>query len=171
MKKLLKGIFILIIIFSLGLNVILLNERKNYSNDCEAVDIKDITKDEDNKTKNIKLTKDEFTRQFKEYQSKSKLANSDAVVVWDVTKLIEVGYFKSNETKKLYYVTEKYSCMEGTDCVKASGKVDTDAEYNNVTTFVVAATPVDETSTIFEILDYSIEKNDDFQKINPVEVK
>ena len=172
MKNLFKAFFVLIVIFSLGLNIILLNDKKNNPGYCdnEEVDIKDTTKKEE-KTKIVKLDKETFSKLFKDYQTEAKLAKSDDVAVWDVIKITEVGYFKSNENKRLYYVEERYSCVEGTDCISTVGKVDTNSEYVNTTTFVVAATPVDTTSSIFEILDYSIEKNEDFQKINPVELK
>lgn len=169
MKNIFKTFLVLIIIFSLSLNVLLLHNIKTNSSTCKNNDT-DINENEKD-TKVVEISKESFARQFKDYQTEAKLADADSVVLWEVTSITEVGYFKSNKNKRLYYVTEKYSCIEGTDCVSASGKIDTDAEYNNTTTFVVAAQPMDESTTIFEILDYAIEKNDDFQKTKAVELK
>lgn len=169
MKNIFKTFFVLIIIFSLSLNVLLLYNIKTNSSTCKNKDT-DINKNEKD-TKVVEISKESFTKQFKDYQIEAKLADADSVVLWEVTNITEVGYFKSNKNKRLYYITEKYSCIEGSTCVSASGKIDTNSEYNNTTTFVVAAQPIDDSTTVFEILDYAIENNEDFQKTKAVELK
>lgn len=157
MKRIIKMFFILLLIASLALNVLLLRERENINkNDCESESI--------NK-KNIKMTKDTFSKLFKEYQAEAKYYDADKMAVFDVVKVTEVGYFKNNN-KKLYYVEEKYSCIEGTDCLKTIGKVTTDDSYVSTTTYVVAADIIDKDTIVFEILDYGIETNENFVKID-----
>lgn len=164
MKKIFKFILFLIIIFSLGLNIILLYERnKNDQTECAIVP-------DDINNKNVKLTKDIFSKLFKEYLVESEYSSSDNMALFEVEKITEVGKFKSNN-KKLYYVDVKYSCIEGTDCLKTVGKVSTDESYVSTTTFVVAANTVDESTIVFEILDYGIEQSEDYIKTNEIELK
>lgn len=164
MKNFLKFILFLIIIFSLGLNIILLYERnKNVQTECAIVP-------DDINNKNVKLTKDIFSKLFKEYLVESEYSSSDNMALFEVEKITEVGKFKSNN-KKLYYVDVKYSCIEGTDCLKTVGKVSTDESYVSTTTFVVAANTVDESTIVFEILDYGIEQSEDYIKTNEIELK
>ena len=170
-RNLIKVLFICFMIFSLGLNILLLYDKtKTKQSDKNDEKIEEtIGKDEKGNT--IEYDKKTLGKLFKDYQASSSLANSDNIAIFDVTKITYVGNFKSNSNKKLYYIEEKYNCMEGNDCVSAVGKVETDNESNNITTFVVAVTPVDKSSALFEILDYSIEKNIDFQKAKHVEIK
>ncbi|MBO6194720.1 MAG: hypothetical protein J6O56_00070 [Bacilli bacterium] len=174
-KKLFKVLFICIVIFSLSLNVLLLYEKININSEINEEKEKqkeiDDTIGKDDKGKKIEYDKETMGKLFKDYQVSSSLANSDNTVIFDVTKITYVGYFKSNEDRKLYYIDEKFSCMEGNDCVNVVGKVTLDNENNNNTTFVVAVTPVDKENALFEILDYSIEENDDFQKVKHIELK
>lgn len=164
MKKIFKFILFLIIILSLGLNIILLYERnKNVQTECAIVP-------DDINNKNVKLTKDIFSKLFKEYLVESEYSSSDNMALFEVEKITEVGKFKSNN-KKLYYVDVKYSCIEGTDCLKTVGKVSTDESYVSTTTFVVAANTVDESTIVFEILDYGIEQSEDYIKTNEIELK
>lgn len=164
MKKIFKFILFLIIIFSLGLNIILLYERnKNVQTECAIVP-------DDINNKNVKLTKDIFSKLFKEYLVESEYSSSDNMALFEVEKITEVGKFKSNN-KKLYYVDVKYSCIEGTYCLKTVGKVSTDESYVSTTTFVVAANTVDESTIVFEILDYGIEQSEDYIKTNEIELK
>lgn len=164
MKNFFKFILFLIIIFSLGLNIILLYERnKNVQTECAIVP-------DDINNKNVKLTKDIFSKLFKEYLVESEYSSSDNMALFEVEKITEVGKFKSNN-KKLYYVDVKYSCIEGTDCLKTVGKVSTDESYVSTTTFVVAANTVDESTIVFEILDYGIEQSEDYIKTNEIELK
>ena len=156
-KNFFKVLFVLIVIFSLGLNILLLYEKMNNK--------------EDNVETIEPSTKKELEKLFKDYQVTESIANSDDAVIFNVNKITYVGNFKSNSKKKLYYIEEIYNCIEGTDCVKPVGKVTIDNETNNITTFVVAVTPVDKTNAEFEILDYSIEENEDFQKAKHVELK
>lgn len=169
MKKITKFLFILIVIFSLSLNVILLYDKKsNINNKTEGITSKDINS---NKKDIINLSKEKISSLFKDYLSSSQLIDVNNIAVFETIKITNVGYFKSNENKKLYYIEEKFNCLEGSDCVKTNFEIKTDEEYNSYTTLVVAVTPMDENTVIFEILDYSIENSSDFQKINPVEIK
>lgn len=159
MKRIIKLIFILLLIASLGLNVLLLHERENTNKkECEIDDI-------NSNKKNIKVTKDTFAKLFKEYQKEAKFSEPDKMALFDVVKVTEVGFFKNNN-KRLFYVEEKYSCIEGTDCLKTIGKVTTDDTYVNTTTYVVAAEIIDKDTIVFEILDYGIETNENFVKID-----
>ena len=167
MKKIIRVIFILIVIFSLGLNAILLYNLKTNMNKKD----KETKIIDDKKIEEINYNKDTISRLFMNYQYDSKLADSEKIAIFDVEKVTYVGYFKSNTAKKLYYIEEKYSCIEGTDCVSASSKVNIDKDNNNTTTFVVAITPISEDDAEFEILDYKIEDTTDFQKDNHKEIK
>ena len=165
MKKVFKFFLFLIIIFSLGLNIILLYERKKeVQTECAVVPDDTINK------KEVKLTKNLFSKLFKAYLVESEYASADNMALFEIEKITEVGKFKSND-KKLYYVDVKYSCIEGTDCLKTVGKVSTDESYISTTTFVVAANTVDESTIVFEILDYGIEKSEDFIKTKEIELK
>ena len=167
MKKIIRVLFILIVIFSLSLNVLLLYNMKN-NNNKETKDNKIV---DDNKVQEINYNKETISKLFMNYQYDAKLADSEKIAIFEVEKVTYVGYFKSNKAKKLYYIDEKYSCIEGTDCVSASSKVDIDKDNNNRTTFVVAVTPISEEDAEFEILDYKIEDTKDFQKENHKEIK
>ena len=166
-KNFIKVIFVLILILSLGLNIALLYEKTDKTT---KITKNDVTEDEVT-VNNINYTKESLGSLFKDYQSNSKLAKSDDIVIWEVTKITEVGYFKSDKNKKLYYIEEKYSCIEGTDCISTVGEVKVDDEYNNKTTFVVSVSPVDKNTAVFEILDYSIEKDKDFVSTKHTELK
>lgn len=170
-KNIAKVLFICIMIFSLSLNVLFLYEKMNNKEETKKQEEIDDTIGKDDKGKSIQYNKATLEKLFKDYQVSANLADSDKTVIFEVTKITYVGYFKSNSDKKLYYIDEKYNCMEGNDCVKAVGDVTVDKESNNNTTFVVAVTPIDKSSALFEILDYSIEDNSDFQKTTHMELK
>ena len=163
MKKTSKFLLFIIIIFSLSLNILLLYDKINNKSDNK----------ENLKVSNkvIDIDKTTFINLFKEYQISSNFINPNSLAVFEITEIKNVGYFKSNENKRLYYVSEKYSCIEGTGCVSTNFETKTDESFNNYTTVVVAVTPIDKEKAVFEILDYSIEKDPDFQKINPVILK
>ena len=167
MKNIMKVLFICIVIFSLGLNVLLLYEKTTKK---EVVEEKE-TIDNDEKGKSIEYDKYTLGRLFRNYQLTKSLADSDKTVIFEVPKITYVGYFKSNKNKKLYYIDEKFNCMDGNDCVDVVGEVTLDNDHNSNTTFVVAVTPIDKYNAEFEILDYSIEETSDFQKENHVELK
>ncbi len=105
-------------------------------------------------------SKKELGEYFKNYQSKNNLAFSDNIVLWDVSKITYRGFFKGT-SKKLYYITERFSCITGDKCVTASG-IMVDKEYDYNATFVVSVDSTDPYDLKFEILDYSIENNIDF---------
>lgn len=105
-------------------------------------------------------TKKELGEYFKNYQSTNNLANPDKIVLWDVDKISYRGFFK-NTDKKLYYITEKFTCVSGNDCVTNPG-VSADKKYDYTTTFVVSIDFKDKYDLKFDILDYSIEKSIDF---------
>ena len=174
-KNIFKVLFVCIVIFSLGLNVLLLYEKidtnKKVKEEQKNQEEIDETIGKDSNGKKIEYDKETMGKMFKDYQVSSSLADSDKTVIFDVTKITYVGNFKSNEDRKLYYIDEKFSCMEGNDCVNVVGKVTLDKENNNNTTFVVAVTPIDEDNALFEILDYSIEDTDDFQKAKHTVIK
>lgn len=174
-KNIINVLLICIIIFSLSLNVLLLLEKIDNKEEVNKEQKKqeeiDNTIGKDDNGKSIEYNKATLEKLFKDYQVSSNLADSDKAVIFEVTKITYVGYFKNNEDKKLYYIDEKYNCMEGNDCVKAVGDITLDNESNNNTTFVVAVTPIDKGSALFEILDYSIENNSDFQKVTHKELK
>ena len=167
-KGIMKIIVICLLICSLVLNIFLLYEKiKDKSETVECINTEDVT----NNSEEIEYTKEMLEKLFKNYQIESSLVTSDDIVKWDVTKITYVGYFKSNKSKKLYYIDESYTCIEGIDCIKASLEVKTDEKYNSKTTFVVAVTPVDKNNALFEILDYSIEKDKDFVSVKNTELK
>lgn len=169
-RNLIKVLFVCIMIFSLGLNILLLYEKlekKETPDKTETV----VKKENKNDNKEVTYSKKVLSKLFRDYQVSQSLANSDNAVIFDVTKITYVGNFKSDSNRRLYYIEEKYNCIEGSECVKPVGKVTTDNESNNVTVFVVAVTPVDNTTALFEILDYSIEDTEDFQKAKHVELK
>ena len=172
MKKKIVIILLIILSISLCFNIYVLIKKINNDNQIkkENKEINEqIGKDENGI--NIKYSKEEIGKLFKDYQAQSKLAESDNLAIFEVTKVTYVGHFKSNKNKKLYYFDEKYSCVEGIECVKTFGKVTADDKLNNFTTFVVAVTPIDKNNALFEILDYSIEDNKDFIKEKHVELK
>ena len=167
-KNIFKVLLVCIIIFSLGLNVILLFEKSIY----KGVSVNtNCNKDNNDDNKKVEYDKNTLGKLFKNYQTSRALADQDNTVIFDVTKITYVGYFKNNPDKKLYYIDEKYSCMQGVDCVKTGGKVTLDDEHNNNTTFVVSVVPVNKYNALFEILDYSIEESENFQKEDHVELR
>ena len=105
-------------------------------------------------------TKKELGEYFKNYQSKAGLALPDEVVQWDVSKVTYRGFFRDT-SKKLYYITERFTCMSGDKCVTASG-ITTDKDYDYSATFVVSIDFADKYDLKFEILDYSIENSTNF---------
>ena len=156
MKNKKKGnlfdIFAIFIAFlSLGFNILLLY------NIYKSSDIKP-----DNNTTEHVYSKKELGEYFKNYQSKNNLADSDSIVLWEVSQITYRGFFK-NTSKKLYYITEKYSCISGDKCVTASG-IETDKYYDYKATFVVSIDFKDPYDLKFEVLDYSIENSLDFVK-------
>ncbi len=174
-RNLFKVLFICTVIFSLSLNILLLYDKMDTNKEITEEQKKqeeiDETIGKDSNGKKITYDKETLAKMFKDYQVSSSLADSEKTVIFDVTKITYVGNFKSNEDRKLYYIDEKFSCMEGNDCVNVVGKITLDKENNNNTTFVVAVTPVDKENALFEILDYSIEETNDFQKAKHIEIK
>ena len=150
--KLFDAIAILIAFASLFFNILLLYNIKN------APEVKP-EDDPPVETKHV-YTKKELSEYFKNYQSKNNLAFPDKIVLWDVDKITYKGYFKSTE-KKLYYITERFTCTSGNDCVTAPS-VSTDKKYDYNATFVVTIDFKDPYDLKFEILDYSIENSADF---------
>lgn len=141
---------VFVLILSLSLNALLLYYISGLDN--KKCNTKESIRKE--------LNKEELGELFKNYQANNNLANADNVVIWNVTKITYKGFFKSNG-RKLYYIHEKYSCMEGIDCINASA-VETDDNFVNTTKFIVAVNDNDSTNIKFEILDESIEKDPDF---------
>lgn len=105
-------------------------------------------------------SKKELGEYFKNYQSKAGLALPNSIVLWDVSKVSYRGYFK-NTSKKLYYITERFTCVSGDKCVTASG-ISADKDYDYNATFVVSIDFADPYDLKFEILDYSIENSINF---------
>ena len=105
-------------------------------------------------------TKKELGEYFKNYQSKAGLASPDDIVQWDVSKITYRGFFRET-SKKLYYMTERFTCVKGDKCVTASG-ITTDKDYDYSATFVVSIDFADKYDLKFEILDYSIEDSKNF---------
>ena len=161
MNKFAKILFILIVIFSLSLNVVLLYDKMNTTNTP--------TTSQEEPVKNIELNAKTIFDRFKEYQIEHEIIKPNSVAFLDLISVTSVGEFK-NSNKKLYYIKEKYGCLEGTDCVQTNTKIDIDEEYNNITTFVVSIEKNDN-ELYFELLDYSIEENSDFTKTKPVTIK
>lgn len=158
-KNIIRVIFVLMLVFSLGLNILLLYDRLDKKVEATEVDPNEV-----NNTIDVKYNKDTLGKLFRDYQATSNLAKSDDLAVFEVTKITYVGYFKSDKNKKLYYIDEKFSCVEGNDCLDTIDKVEVDKQGMYNTRFVVSVSPVDENDALFEILDYSIENNVDFQK-------
>ena len=154
MKKKNKGIkfeifALFVALFSLLFNILLLyNISKNISSSTEPTA--------------YNHNKKELGEYFKYYQTTNNLAVSDNIVLWEVDKITYRGFFKDSN-KKLYYITEKYSCVSGNECVTASD-VKQDSEYDYNTTFVVSIDYKDPYDLKFEILDYSIEDSSSFVK-------
>ena len=151
--KLFDAFAILIAFLSLGFNILLLY------NISKTPEIKDPTPVEPVVNKHT-YTKKELGEYFKNYQTKSNLAQPDQIVLWDVDKITYRGFFKNTE-KKLYYITERFTCTSGSSCITASG-VQTDKKYAYNVTFVVAIDFSDKYDLKYEILDYSIEESLDF---------
>jgi hypothetical protein len=154
MKKKKKGNFlelfaVFVAFFSLGFNILLLYGIKTLPKNEPVIN-----------TNNHVYSKKELGEYFKNYQSKSNLANPELIVLWDVDKITYRGFFK-NTDKKLYYITERFSCVSGDKCVTASG-IQADKEYDYKATFVVSIDFKDPYDLKFEILDYSIENSNDF---------
>lgn len=150
--KLFDAIAILIAFLSLFFNILLLYNIKNAP----------ITEPEVDPPLPVEHTysKKELGEFFKCYQTKNNLAQSDKIVLWDVDKITYRGFFK-NTDKKLYYITEKFTCVSGDSCVIASG-VQVDKKYDYNATFVVSIDFKDPYDLKFDILDYSIEESIDF---------
>lgn len=147
--KLFDAFAILVAFVSLGLNLLLLYNI--------YITPEKETDPEPNKTA---YSKKELGEYFKNYQSKSGLAEPNNVVYWDVYQITYRGFFKTTG-KKLYYITERFSCVSGDSCVTASG-IEVDKTYDYKATFVVAIDANDPYDLKFEILDYSIENSTDF---------
>ncbi len=165
-KNIVRVIFVMILVFSLGLNIILLYDKLDNKTSEIEVDPNEV-----NPTIDVNYNKDTLGKLFRDYQATSSLANSDNLAVFEVTKITYVGYFRSDKNKKLYYIDEKFSCVEGTDCLDTVDKVEVDKQGMYNTRFVVSVSPVDENNALFEILDYSIENNSDFQKVKHKVIK
>ena len=155
MKKKKKGklfdfFAILIAFLSLGFNILLLYNIKNTPE----------TEVNPPQTNKHTYTKKELGEYFKNYQTKSGKAKSDEIVLWDVDKVTYRGFFRNTE-KKLYYITERFTCKSGSNCITASG-IQTDKKYDYNTTFVVSIDFKDPYDLKFDILDYSIEDSSDF---------
>lgn len=165
-KNMIRVIFVIMLVFSLSLNIILLYDKLDKKVEETEVDPNDV-----NTSTNVKYDKETLGKLFKDYQATSNLAKADDMAIFEVTKITYVGSFKSDKNKKLYYITEKYSCVEGTGCLDTVDKVEVDKQGYSNTTFVVAVSPVDQNDALFEILDYSIENNSDFQKDKHVDLK
>ena len=141
---------ILIAFLSLGFNILLLYNLKT-----------NINKNPDIPQNNEHVySKSEIGEYFKNYQSKNNLAIPDNIVLWDVYQVTYRGFFK-NTSKKLYYITERFTCISGDSCVTATG-IEIDKTYDYKATFVVSIDFNDPYDLKFEILDYSIENNSDF---------
>lgn len=110
-----------------------------------------------------KYSKKELGEYFKNYQSTNNLAYPDKIVLWDVSKITYRGFFKGTD-KKLYYVTEKFTCISVEDCIIASGieKNPVNDDYDYIATFVISINSKDPYDLKFDILDYSIENSADF---------
>ncbi|MBR2997920.1 MAG: hypothetical protein IKF37_02450 [Bacilli bacterium] len=147
------GAFAIFIAFlSLGFNILLLYGIYSYSTSTPEVD-----PPVENKHT---YTKKELGEFFKNYQTTNNLAVADSIVMWDIDKMTYRGFFK-NTDKKLYYITERFTCISGNTCVTASG-VQADKKYDYNAIFVVAIDFKDPYDLKFEILDYSIEESLDF---------
>lgn len=154
MKKKKKGRFleffaVFIAFFSLFFNILLLYGIKNYAKTEPIID----------NNKHV-YSKKELGEYFKNYQSKNNLAKPDLIVLWDVDKITYRGFFRNTE-KKLYYITEKFTCVSGDSCVTAPG-VQADKDYDYKVTYVVSIDYTDPYDLKFEILDYSIENSASF---------
>lgn len=150
--KLFDAFAILIAFVSLFFNILLLYSIMN----APEVKKEPTTPDVNKHT----YTKKELGEYFKNYQSKNNLAKPDQIVLWDVYKISYRGFFK-NTDKKLYYITERFTCVSGSDCITNPG-VSVDKKYDYNTTFVVVIDFKDPYDLKYEILDYSIENNTDF---------
>ena len=150
--KLFDAIAILIAFLSLFFNILLLYNIKNTPEVTPEVDPPLPVEHT--------YSKKELGEFFKYYQTKNNLAQSDKIVLWDVDKITYRGFFK-NTDKKLYYITEKFTCVSGDSCVTASG-VQVDKKYDYNATFVVSIDFKDPYDLKFDILDYSIEESIDF---------
>ena len=150
--KLFDAIAILIAFASLFFNILLLYNIKNAPVEQPEVD----PPVEEKHT----YSKKELAEYFKNYQSKNNLASPDKIVLWDVDKITYRGFFKNTE-KKLYYITERFTCTSGSDCI-TTPSVSVDKKYDYNTTFVVVIDFKDPYDLKFDILDYSIESTSDF---------
>ena len=150
--KLFDAFAILIAFVSLGLNLLLL-----YNIYITPEETPKPNTPESNKTA---YSKKELGEYFKNYQSKSGLADSNNIVLWDVYQITYRGFFKSTG-KKLYYITERFTCVSGDSCVTATG-IEVDKTYDYKATFVVTIDFNDPYDLKFEILDYSIENSTDY---------
>lgn len=148
--KLFDAIAIIITFVSLAFNILLLYNIQKSPTQDPIID----------PTKKHTYSKKELGEYFKNYQSKAGLALPNSIVLWDVSKVSYRGYFKNTE-KKLYYITERFTCVSGDKCVTASG-ISADKDYDYNATFVVAIDFADPYDLKFEILDYSIENSINF---------
>jgi hypothetical protein len=148
--KLFDAFAIFVAFVSLGLNLLLLYNI--YITPEKTPDTPEPTK--------TSYSKKELGEYFKNYQSKNNLADPNNIVYWDVYQITYRGFFKTSG-KKLYYITERFSCVSGDSCVTATG-IQTDKTYDYNATFVVAIDSTDPYDLKFEILDYSIENSIDF---------
>lgn len=157
MKKKNKGNYfeffaLFVAVFSLGFNILLLYGIKTIPKTNTPVE-----------TNTHVYSKKELGEYFKSYQSNAGLATPDLIVLWDVDKVTYRGFFKNTE-KKLYYFTEKFTCVNSTSCITASGVQGNTSKdnYDYIVTFVVSVDFTDKYDLKFEILDYSIEESNDF---------
>lgn len=161
MKKLIKGLFFIIFIASLGLNALLIYNAKFIKKDNNY----DIVE----KRKDTEYTKNELGDLFKEYQTNAGLANPENVAVWEVNKITYKGFFIS-DGRKVYFIEETFSCLEGVNCVNASN-AKVDDQYNTTATYVVAVNDNVSSDVKFYILDESILENNDFNKEKEYDLK
>lgn len=161
MKKIIKGLFFIIFIASLGLNALLIYNAK-FINKAKKCDIIEEKKTED-------YTKQELGDLFINYQTKAGLADPENIAVWEVNKITYKGFFIS-DGRKVFFIEESFSCLEGANCVNASNAT-VDDQYSSTATYVVAVNDNVSSDIKFYILDESILEKNDFNKEKEYELK
>lgn len=160
MKKIIKIIFIILFILSLGLNILLIYSRDKINCDIPS---------NNGSNNDVYYSKLELGDHFKNYQASNNLAKSDDVVIWNIDKITYKGFFMSDGTK-VYFIDETFSCINGTDCVNAANpKVDDN--YNSKATFVVIVNENDKQNPTFTIVDEDVLKDNDFISETEIELK
>ena len=161
MKKILKVLLVIVFFISLVLNALLMYYIKYIKEDKKCDEVIE-------KVDRV-YGKQELGDLFKEYQSKSGLADSENVAVWNVDKITYKGFFIS-DGRKVFYIEETFSCMEGANCVNASN-ASIDDNYNVKASYIVAINDNISTDIKFYILDESILENNDFNKEKEYDLK